>query len=142
MTAAPEPTAQEVLALPLAKDNDAGAATAGDYLISLLATLWREQDGFTAKHPFGGDDWAYDLYTPMARAGWIHGTFDADGWVEDMDTQAGDDLVMKAIGALGDGTEPSFCCLRARYDGILAVVRTLGDALPADARAEIAGILR
>ena len=38
-----------------------------------------------------------ELYTPLAKAGFISGTFDSDGYVDEMDTDAGRALITAAI---------------------------------------------
>ncbi len=42
-----------------------------DYLRELLELLWQEQDGFSGKRPFGNSGWEWDLYVPLAKAGFI-----------------------------------------------------------------------
>lgn len=91
---------QQILDLPM-QPNDADAATVRDYLIALLAELWREQEGFSGKRPFGNSGWGYDLMEPLIRAGLIGGRFDEDGYVEDVDDEAGGRLIAQAIQALG-----------------------------------------
>ena len=78
-----------------------GASTVRGYLIELLATLWREQEGFSGKRPFGNSGWEYDLYAPLLKAGFIAGAFDEDGCVEQLDNAAGERLILAAIHALG-----------------------------------------
>jgi hypothetical protein len=98
-----EPTPQQVLGLPL-PSNDAGAATVRGYLIELLAELWKEEEGFSGKRPFGNSGWQYELYTPMGRAGMIDGlTLDEDGYVDQFppgSRRAADALILAAIRAL------------------------------------------
>lgn len=94
------PTPEQLLALPLG-DNDAKAATVRDYLIELLRVVWREEEGFSGKRPFGNSGWAYEVYGPMVKAGFITGTLDEDGNVEDCDVRAADKLMDAAILALG-----------------------------------------
>jgi hypothetical protein len=95
-----EPTAEQLLALPL-DQNDAGAATVRDYLIELLRVLWREEEGFSGKRPFGNSGWVYEVYLPMVRAGFVTGKLDEDGYIEHVDSRAADALIDKAILALG-----------------------------------------
>jgi hypothetical protein len=106
------PTAQEVLSLPLPDGNDAQAATVRDYLIALLHELWREEQGFSGKRPFGNSSWQYNLYVPMAKAGWVAMTRDEDGYVDDFPSESvrlADNLIYAAIHALGEpaGEAPS-----------------------------------
>ena len=102
-TTTPDP--QAVLSLPLDPDNDSGATTVRGYLIKLLETLWREQEGFSGKRPFGNSGWDYDLMIPLVKAGFIRGTFDEDGYVEELDDEAGAAIILAAIKALGVTTD-------------------------------------
>jgi hypothetical protein len=93
--------ARQLLDLPL-MDNDAGAATIRDYLIALLTTLWREEENFNGKRPFGNSGWQHhDVYAPMVLAGIIPGHADEDGDVDDYDDDAAKEQVIAAIEALG-----------------------------------------
>lgn len=98
MTTTPSP--REVLALSM-QDNDSGADTIGGYLTALLAALWEEGEGFGGKRPFGNSGWQFDLYKPLVKAGYIAGTFDEDGYLDDCDDEAGDVVIAAAIAALG-----------------------------------------
>lgn len=86
----------DVLACPMA-DNDAGADTIRTYLVALLAELWKHGECFGGKRPFGNSGWEYELYGALAKAGFIAGTFDEDGYVDEMDTDAGRSLITAAI---------------------------------------------
>lgn len=93
--------AQQILALPLEPDhNDAGASTIRDYLVSLLAELWREEEDFSGKRPFGNSGWTCELYRPLVGAGIIDGAFDEDGFLDDWDADAGDAAIAAAIQGL------------------------------------------
>ena len=59
-----------VLDVPMG-ENDAEAATVRDYLKDLLSTLWREEEGFSGKRPFGNSGWKYELYAALTAAGLI-----------------------------------------------------------------------
>lgn len=80
--------------------NDSGEPTARAYLLRLLADVWREQEGFDGKRPFGNSSWDYDLKVPMVKAGLIRGKLDEDGYVEELDDEAADKIVLAAIAAL------------------------------------------
>lgn len=69
-------------------DNDSGEQTVRGYLVALLRQMWREQEGFSAKRPFGNSGWPIDLYAPLATDGVHEG---------DMD-----DVIDWAIQALGE----------------------------------------
>jgi hypothetical protein len=97
-----DPDPQRILDLPLAPDNDSGAATVRGYLIELLAALWREGADFSGKRPFGNSGWRYDLLVPLVRAGLISGSFDADGYLDDCDDVTGEQFILAAIKSLGE----------------------------------------
>jgi hypothetical protein len=82
-------------------ENDANAATIRDYLISLLALFWEDQEMFDAKRPFGDSGWASDLDKALIRAGHVNGTIDDDGDVTELDMDAVDELIAAAIQSLG-----------------------------------------
>jgi hypothetical protein len=99
-----DPTPQQVLNLPLPPDNPSGATTVRGYLIELLAGLWRREDGFSSKRPFGYSGWQHDLCAPLIRAGLISGAFDEDGYLADCDDEAAGRLILAAIRSLGEAT--------------------------------------
>jgi hypothetical protein len=88
-----------VLALPM-QENDARASTVREYLIALVAELWREGECFSGKRPFGNSGWECDLYHPLLTAGLIDGELDENGYIEDVDDKAGAKLIAAAIKAL------------------------------------------
>jgi hypothetical protein len=51
------------------EENDAGASTIGEYLGTLLLTLWQEGESFNGKRPFGNSGWEYDVYRGLIKAG-------------------------------------------------------------------------
>lgn len=99
------PTGKQILAAPMREGNDAHAATIGEYLCQLLAVLWREEQGFSGKRPFGNSGWQYDVYTALIDAGYLAGELDEDGYIEDVDQTAGDALVQTAIAAAFNAAE-------------------------------------
>lgn len=101
MTDVSSETARQVLNLPMPDGNDANAATIRDYLIALVRQVWAEQDGFSGKRPFGNSGWDNDLYGPLIKTGLIGGVVDEDGYIEDVDANAGDRLILAAIDELG-----------------------------------------
>lgn len=96
-------TPQQVLDLGL-PENDSGARTVRGYLVTLLMTLWREEECFSGKRPFGNSSWQYDLYQPIGRAGMVSMTFDEDGYADKFsqaEQDKADRLILAAIEALG-----------------------------------------
>lgn len=98
-------TPQQLLDLPL-PENDSGASTVRGYLVALLAELWREEECFSGKRPFGNSSWQYDIYVPMISAGIVEGRLDEDGYAEHVDVPAADELILAAIQSL-TGAEPA-----------------------------------
>lgn len=97
----PDPTGQQILATPM-QPNDANAATIRGYLVLLLAAVWRENEGFSGKRPFGNSGWDMELYRALGEAGYIRWILDEDGEIEDFDDETGDRLIESAISALAD----------------------------------------
>lgn len=96
-----QPTPEQVLAVVMPQPNDAGAHTIRDYLVALLATLWEHGEGFGGKRPFGNSAWQYDLYFPLVEVGYITGSLDEEGFLDDCDNAAGHALITTAIEHLG-----------------------------------------
>lgn len=97
----PSDSAHELLHLPMG-ENDAQAATVGEYLGLLLSTLWLQADGFSGKRPFGNSDWQYPVYIAMIKAGMATGDvyieFDSEYLDISSDgTIAADEVILQAI---------------------------------------------
>jgi len=90
-------TINRLLDLPLPR-NDSGASTVRGYLVALLAELWREEEGFSGKRPFGNSGWQHDIYGPMAKAGFVGG--DEDG-IFYRERGKADELIYAAIDSMG-----------------------------------------
>ncbi|MFI6510103.1 hypothetical protein ACIBCT_21065 [Streptosporangium sp. NPDC050855] len=99
------PTGRQILATPMdPDDNDVEAATIREYLVTLLATVWRQREGFSGKRPFGSSDWTLNLYGALIKAGYISGEYDENGYLLEVDDATGQKLIASAIQALaGEG---------------------------------------
>lgn len=99
------PTDKGLLAaLEIRFNSDAGDnLTVRDYLRTLLETLWSQGEGFSGKRPFGNSGWEYDLYTPLVRGGFIAGTLDNHGYIDDIDKHGAEAYVLKLITAAFHG---------------------------------------
>lgn len=94
-----KPMEPSILDLPMGR-NDAKATTVRDYLKALLSELWREEEGFSGKRPFGNSGWKYEVFKALIDGGAIAGKLDEHGYVEQIDSDAADRLVQKAIVSL------------------------------------------
>lgn len=89
-------TPQEILALPM-PENDADAATIGQYFTALLHALWMEKEGFDGKRPFGNSGWEGDVEKALIKADAIWGKIDEDGYIEDCDSDAADRIIRDTL---------------------------------------------
>ena len=87
----PQLTPEEILALPIGKNDARGAKTIGAYLKALLGAFWKEKDEFSGKKPFGSSGWEFSLYEALAAAGAIKAHIDEKQIVK------ADGLIAKAI---------------------------------------------
>lgn len=71
-------TNTEILSLPM-EDNDAGAATIGEYLTKLLLGVWQDREGFSGKRPFGNSGWQHEIYAALTQHGVITGELEEWG---------------------------------------------------------------
>jgi hypothetical protein len=84
-----------------AEENDAGADTIGDYLVELLSELWREEEGFSGKRPFGNSGWTLELVKALVVANLIDGEIDEDGYLDSYDDVKANELIALAISSIG-----------------------------------------
>ena len=84
-------------------ENDAKAETIGEYLKMLLLKVWKEQEEFDSKRPFGNSGWDYEIQVALVHAGVIDGVIDDGGYhVYDFDCKEISALIEKAINDLFD----------------------------------------
>lgn len=94
--------AHDLLHCPMV-ENDAQAATVGEYLGLLLSTLWLQGPLFNGKRPFGNSNWQNKLYVSMILAGFVGGVVEEeDGHFyleefEEDDRFDADELILQAI---------------------------------------------
>jgi len=85
-------------ALDIGIDCNLGKVSVRGYLKQLLITLWREDEDFDAKKPFGNSGWQYTVYAALIKGKFIHGSLDKDGFVEEIDSVRADMYIMELIG--------------------------------------------
>lgn len=88
--------AEDILSIEL-EDTDIGDVTIRQYLFKLLASLWELGEGFSGKRPFGNSSWEFDIYKGLVKEGFIKGSLDDDGYLDDCDTKAGYKLIRELI---------------------------------------------
>ncbi len=95
-------TGEELLDLEMIDRNDAGASTIREYLKSLLLRVWRDEENFSGKRPFGNSGWQYEVYKSILGIAYIPSSFtnvdDYDITYED--TEVMDELILEAIESL------------------------------------------
>ena len=79
------------------QENDAKAATIGEYLKTLLAKIWTDGEGFSGKRPFGNSGWEYDVYEALVSARAVEGVIDDYGDIVSCNTKSADEIILKAI---------------------------------------------
>lgn len=82
------------------KENDANAETIGYYLKALLIKLWKDEESFSGKRPFGNSGWKYIVYESLIENNIINGEIDEDGFISylsDDERKKGDKLIFDAI---------------------------------------------
>lgn len=87
---------EDILAIELTGTN-LDDCTIAEYLEALLTTLWEEGEGFSSNRPFGNSGWQYDIYKGLVREKVVKGTLDDDGYIEDFDEEAAQQVVLQLI---------------------------------------------
>ena len=82
-------------------NNDAKAPNVRAFLKALLKTIWVEEDRFSGKRPFGSSSWDSELFEPLIRARVVTGSFDQDGYIQELDRPDAEAAIASAIDALG-----------------------------------------
>ena len=87
----------DVLNLKVSTSDFDYEPTIREYFSVLLQTLWREEECFSAKRPFGNSGWQYDVYTSLIKAGVVEGSLDDEDCVEKVDTRKADAYIQELI---------------------------------------------
>jgi hypothetical protein len=89
----------EVLKLPM-RENDADAATVGEYLSNLLCRLIENTESFNSKRPFGNSGWYGDLKFALVKGRAVSGEIGGDAedeYVTSCDVSECDYVMTKAV---------------------------------------------
>ena len=87
----------KALDMGISKNLIKGGYTVRSYLKALLYTLWDEAERFSSKKPFGSGDWQFCIYATLIRGGFIHGSLDETGYVEELDYIEADKYITELI---------------------------------------------
>jgi len=87
----------EILNLKIDHAHFSDELTIRGYLHMLLSALWRDEECFSGKRPFGSSGWKYDIYAPLIRAGLVEGKLDEYNLVDKVDVVAADKIVQMLI---------------------------------------------
>ena len=90
-------TIHEIVAIEFKPIDLNRTLTIKEYLIELLRTLWQQGEAFSSKRPFGNSGWKYELYIPLFEKGLIKGQLSENGDIAKVDTEAGNELILKLI---------------------------------------------
>lgn len=94
------PTISDLFNIPMAESNDANTETVGGYLIALASAIWEQEEGFSAKRPFGNSDWKNDIDLALLRDDWVEGELDEEGYIETIDMVAVDAYIKQLLEGL------------------------------------------
>jgi hypothetical protein len=59
-----------------------------------LKALIFEGESFSGKRPFGNSGWEWNIYAALIREGFVEGTLDKDGYVDEIDSTRDVDLAL------------------------------------------------
>ena len=74
--------------------------TIGRYIMALGKEVWKHEDGFSGKRPYGNSGWKYGIYISLIEAGLAKGSLDEDGYLNalpDGERERMDGMVLRAI---------------------------------------------
>lgn len=87
-------------ALDVRFDSDAGDnLSVREYFGRLAEEVWREEEGFSGKRPFGNSGWQPDVIAALVGAGFIGGKIDGDGQLDygSYDRSAAESYIIELI---------------------------------------------
>lgn len=88
---------KDILELKINNSDFDKDLTIKGYLCLLLDKLWKEEERFSGKRPFGNGGWKNDLYVPLVKAKVVKGSFNEDGWMEDCDSKKANKIIFDCI---------------------------------------------
>jgi hypothetical protein len=86
-----------IMDLPMTNPGSGDPDTLGECLRDLLRCLWEEEEGFSGKRPWGNSGWQLKFYEVLVKFDVIEGSFDEDGYLEDVDEEDGYEIICECI---------------------------------------------
>ena len=71
--------------------------TLREWLADLLMQVWKENEGFSGKRPWGNSGWDWDPAPALIRAGFVAGELDEDEYIETLDEEEYDKVMRACI---------------------------------------------
>ena len=89
---------KKIRALDTRFKSDIGdSETIRQYLYQLLRSVWRENEEFSGKRPFGNSGWQYDVYKALVDGGYVSAEFSDSGEILHIDEREADEFVLDLI---------------------------------------------
>lgn len=95
-------TGKELLNITFESRDLGRTLTLREYFVELLRTLWREDDQFSGKRPFGNSGWQWDVYIGLGKHVPNLVIYDAEGEVEDYDEKECERMIRMALDTLAE----------------------------------------
>lgn len=78
--------------------NDHLCQTVGEYFHILNKKLWREEESFSGKSPFGNSGWQHEILHAAAMSGILETVvFDDDGYIEEMEAKEFENMLSEVF---------------------------------------------
>ena len=74
--------------------------TVKGYLKIMLLTLWKQQECFNGKRPFGNSGWDHDVHVALVKAQVVNGSLDEDGYMDEHNYDETHKLILECIKSL------------------------------------------
>lgn len=79
---------------------DLGKCSIRHYLVELAKQCWLKEESFGGKRPFGNSGWTWDVYGALVEGGFVTGTTDEYGCLEEFDCEKADQIILACFAKL------------------------------------------
>ena len=86
----------DLLDMPIESGDFDKPLSLREFLKTLLATVWAEEESFSGKRPFGNSRWQHCVQIALVKNGFVDGKLDYNGGLEEIN-QAQAEAVMYHI---------------------------------------------